>query len=70
MVHFQAGVCRWGQDKRRLSELALENFLLLITDYSSTGQGHPLNEPYHLRHFLLQGNQFKQSAEPASHVEI
>lgn len=43
-----------------------ENFLLLIREYSSAGQGHPLNEPYHLKHFLLQGNQFKQSAELAT----
>lgn len=43
-----------------------ENFLLLIKKYSSTGQGHPLNEPYHVKRFFLRGNQFRQSAELAA----
>lgn len=55
-----------GEGKWACVSLRLrENFLLLIREYSIAGQGHPLNEPYHLKHFLLQGNQFKQSAELA-----
>lgn len=47
-----------------------ENFLLSIKKkYSSTGQGHPLNEPYHVKHFLLQGNQFRQSTELAVEIQ-
>lgn len=38
--------------------------------YSSTGQAHPLNEPYHLKHFLLQGNQFRPSAELAAALKF
>ena len=38
--------------------------------YSSTGQGHPLEEPYHLKHFLLQGNQFRPNAELAATLKF
>lgn len=38
--------------------------------YSSAGQGHPLAEPYHLKHFLLQGNQFRPNAELAAALKF
>lgn len=38
--------------------------------FSSIGQGHPLNEPYHLKHFLLQGNQFRPNAELAAVLKL
>lgn len=41
-----------------------ENFLL-IKKYFSAERGHPLHEPYRLKHFLLRGNPYRPSAELA-----
>lgn len=65
-------VCSWGQEKKKkkngvCASLCIKReFPSIDQKSSSIGQGHPLKEPYHLKHFLLQGNQFRPNAELAA----
>lgn len=62
----------FGKTLRNKGYIYLGFMVLTLIDqkYSSTGQGHPLAEPYHLKHFLLQGNQFRPNAELAAALKF